>query len=206
MIWDGGRRKRFLYLSEQYYFPWRWSITSVADEVLLLSHLKYYSCFNITFLGCDHNEIPLLPISCPLHSVRFRLLWPLFRSWTQNKMNFLKMFSNFFCREICWNQNNSLILPVTHRKPICKGEWVIYWKGRLRNVILESSNLANLKPSPKVRQRERPQRVYYIPTYSEQPLLSSGYSLYLNYNTSRRGLSVLLILEMEAMREPEDWG
>lgn len=99
------------------------------------------------------------------------------------------MFSNFFCREICWNQNNSLILPVTHRKPICKGEWVIYWKGRLRNVILESSNLANLKPSPKVRQRERPQRVYYIPTYSEQPLLSSGYSLYLNYNTSRRGLS-----------------
>ena len=49
VVWDGGRRKRFLYLSEQYYFPWRWSITSPSNEVLLLSHLKYYFCFNITF-------------------------------------------------------------------------------------------------------------------------------------------------------------
>lgn len=39
-------------------------------------------------------------------------------------------------------------------------------KGRLRNVILESSNLANLNPSHKIRQRERPRRVYYILTYS----------------------------------------
>ena len=49
VVWDGGKRKRFLYLSEQYYFPWRWSITSIANEVLLLSHMKYYSCFHITF-------------------------------------------------------------------------------------------------------------------------------------------------------------
>ena len=68
VVWDGGRRKRFLYLSEQYYFPWRWSITSVADEVLLLSHLKYYSCFNTTFLGvCQSNSSPCHfppPIPC----------------------------------------------------------------------------------------------------------------------------------------------
>ena len=52
---------------------------------------------------------------------------------------------------------------MTHCRSFCRVAWVIYWKGRLRNVILEPSNLANLNPSPKVRQRERSHWVYYIP-------------------------------------------
>lgn len=81
-------------------------------------------------------------------------------------------------------------------------------EGRLRNVILESSNLASLKPSPKIKQRERPRRVYYIRTRIPLllPLRGSGMASRHHDNTSWRGLSVLLISEMVAMREPEDLG
>ena len=140
--------------------------------------MKYYFCFPSPF-GCGHNEIHLLPIPYSPTFCKAPTTPTTFSVLNTGQNDLFKDVWHFFCKKICWNQNNSLILPITHRKPICKGEWVIYWKGRLRNVILESSNLANLKPSPKVRQRGRPQRVYYIPTYSEQPLLSRGYSLYL---------------------------